>query len=121
MRSCAAASRDVGLRHFELRHGFVTLALARRVLFEQRHDAIALAARLVEPRLGDAEFRTRLRDGGAIGLRIDPEQQVALADRAAFLVPALEQDAADARAHFDVARPHGTSACIPAAWARLRS
>ena len=46
----------------------------------KRHDAVALAARLVALRDRDRELRPRLRRGGTERLRVDAEQHLALAD-----------------------------------------
>ena len=101
--------RRVRLGDLERRHRLVELALADEVLLEQRHDAVALAAGLGQFRALDTELGLGTLDGGAVAVGVDEEEHLALAHRLAFLVAALEEDAAHQGAHLDLARADGAA------------
>ena len=96
-----------GFRDLLGRSRVVELLLAHALGFEHRLQPRHVALRLLEPRLGDAEigFGARERDLERRG--IDREQRLAVLDRRAFPVIALQQDAGHARAHFDFAKARG--------------
>ena len=77
---------DVRLADLEGRHCRVPLALTDRALLEQGHEAVAVASRLVTLRDRDSELGASLRRGGTERLRVDAEQDLALADPLALLV-----------------------------------
>ena len=79
----------------------IKLLLADGVNRRQRLNAREIALRLVERRLRLRERRLGLRQRRLVRLRINREQQLALAHRRAFLRDLAFEQTADARANFD--------------------
>ena len=101
------------------------LHVARDAAAEEFLDPVEILLGLAERRLRLLQLRLRPVQGDLIGGRIDPEQDLTLCDACALLEFALEQEAADPRAHLDVAEAGDPAGDIPpgygtsAGWATM--
>src|SRR5438105_7495599 len=102
------------------RDGVVVLLLAHRLLGVKRRKARGIALRLLVARLGGYTVRLGARRHRFERRRIDRVERLAFLHRRALGEVALEDDAADARAHFHLARAGGLADVLEGEHERAR-
>ncbi len=92
---------------FVVGDGVVIVLAAHHLTLEQRDDAIAVGAGLVEARLLLGQGALGLLQRHLVRLGVDQEQRLTGGDRLPFDVGAFEQDAAHPGAHVNFAKAGG--------------